>query len=74
MKVMVVCDLAAICTKVADTPAVPDHLRATARDLVTEFEALLPARGKGNPTEHAAGEDLLIKMSRFLPRLVEVQS
>jgi hypothetical protein len=74
MKVMIVCDLAAICDKVAENSAVPDDLRATARGLVMEFEALLPTRGRGNPAEHSAGEALLIRMARFLPRLIEVQS
>jgi hypothetical protein len=75
MKVMVVSDLAAICKKVAENSAVPDNLGATASDLVAEYEALLPARGRGNPAKKAAGEGLLFKMSRFLPRLIsEVQS
>jgi hypothetical protein len=44
---------------VAENSAVPDDLRATAPDLVAKFEALLPARGRGNPSEHAQGEFLL---------------
>jgi hypothetical protein len=74
LKVMVLMDLAAICGKVAENSAVPDDLRADARHLVEQFEALLPARGKGTPSEHARGEFLLVKMARFLSRIVEVQS
>jgi hypothetical protein len=74
LKVTVVCDLAAICKKVAENSAIPNDLREKARALVQEFEALFPARGKGNPAEHVAGELLLIKMSQFLPRLAEAKS
>jgi hypothetical protein len=74
VKVMVVIDLAATCKKLAESSIVPDHLRGQARVLVEEFESLLPARGKGNPAEHAQGEMLLIKMARFLPKVVEIHS
>jgi len=71
---MVVSDLAAICKKVAENSAAPDKLRADARELVAEFNSLLPARGKGTPSEHTQGETLLIKMARFLPRVVEIHT
>jgi hypothetical protein len=74
VKVMVVIDLAAICRKLAENSAVPDNLRAEAGELVEEFNSLLPVRGKGNPSEHAQGEALLIRMARFLPRVVEIRS
>jgi hypothetical protein len=74
VKVMVVIDLAAICKKLAESSIVPDNLRAEARRFVEEFESLLPARGKGTPAEHAQGETLLVKMARFLPRVIEIQS
>lgn len=74
VKVMVVMDLAAICRKLAENSIVPDNLRAEAHELVEEFDSLLPARGKGTPSEHAKGETLLVKMARFLPRVNEIWS
>jgi hypothetical protein len=74
LKVMVLSDLAAICKKVAANSAVPDELRADAREMVEEFNSLLPDSGKGNPSEHAQGEFLLARMARFLPRIIEIQS
>ena len=74
IKVMIVMDLAAICRKLAENSIVPNNLRAEARELVEEFDSLLPARGKGTPSEHAQGEMLLVKMTRFLPRINELQS
>ena len=74
LKVMVVTDLAAICKKLAESPIVPDNLRAAASEFVEEFNALLPARGKGTPIEHTQGEALLIRMARFLPRIVEIHT
>jgi hypothetical protein len=74
LKVMVLSDLAGICKKVAENSEVPDALRADARDLVEQFHSLLPVRGKGNPLEHSQGEFLLIKMARFFPRIMEIQS
>jgi len=74
LKVMVLSDLAAICKKVSENSAVPDKVRADARAMVEEFNSLLPFRGKGNPSEHAQGELLLVKIARFLPRILEIQS
>jgi hypothetical protein len=74
LKVMVLSDLAAICKKVAENSEAPDALRAYASEMVAEFNALLPARGKGNPSQHAQAETLLIKMARFFPRIIEIQS
>jgi hypothetical protein len=74
IKVMVVMDLATICKKLAGNGYVPDSFRMEARELVEEFDALLPAHGKGTPSEHAQGEMLLVKMARFLARVIEIQS
>jgi hypothetical protein len=74
LKVMVVMDLAAICKKVADNPAVPDDLREEARELIEEFDYLLPFRGRGDPGQHEWGETLLVKMARFLPKMNQIQS
>jgi len=38
-----------------------------------EFNALLPARGKGTSAQHFHGEGLLTKMARFLPKILEMQ-
>jgi hypothetical protein len=74
MLVMVLIDLAGICRKREENLAVPEELRTQAGKFVAEFDALLPHRGKGTPTQHGQGEMLLIKIARFLPRLIEVQA
>jgi len=74
MLVMVLTDLAGICRKVAEAPAVPEEMRAKARELVSKFNSLLQHRAEGTAAHHADGEQLLIQMARFLPRLVEVQA
>jgi len=74
MLVMVLIDLAAICKKLNENAAVPEELRVKARQFGEEFDSLLPVRGQGTPTQHAQGEQLLIKIARFLPRLLEVQA
>jgi hypothetical protein len=72
--VMVLSDLAAICQKLADNSALPDALREQARQFVTGFNVLLPYRGKGSPMQHAHGEELLIKIARFLPSVLDVKA
>jgi len=74
MLVMVLIDLAAICEKLSENSAVPEHLRVKARQLVEEFNLLLPHRGKGTEVHHFQGEKLLEKIARFLPRVLEVQA
>ena len=74
MLVMVLIDLAAICKKLSGNSAVPEGLRVKAGEFVAEFNSLLPARGKGTAAQHFHGEGLLIRISRFLPRLLEVQA
>jgi len=68
--VMVLVDLAGICKKLADNSAVPDALRARARQFAQEFDTLLPDPGKGTPAQHAQGEELLCKITRFLPNVL----
>ena len=74
MLAMVLTDLAAICRKLAENSAVPEELRVKAHHFVQEFDSLEPYRGKGTADQHFAGEHLLEKMARFLPRLLEVQA
>ena len=74
MEVMVVTDLAAICRKLAQNEALPDALQMKAREFVEEFESLLPSSGKGTAFQHARGEQLLIKIARFLPNVVDVEA
>lgn len=74
MLVMVLVDLAAICQKLTENSAVPEHLRVKARQLVEEFNLLLPHRGKGTEVHHFHGEKLLEKMARFLPNVLEVRA
>jgi hypothetical protein len=74
MLVMVLTDLAAICKKLSESTAVPQELRERARQFVAEFELLLPVKGRGNNYEHARGEQLLAKIARFLPCVLEVRA
>jgi len=74
MLVMVLTDLSAICKKLTESSAVPEGLRVQARQFVKEFDSLVPFRGKGTAYQHFQGEDLLIRMARFLPRVLEVQA
>jgi hypothetical protein len=71
---MVLVDLAEICRKVADHPAVPEAMREQARNFVKQCEFLLQVRGKGNADEHFWGETLLVQIAEFLPRILELQS
>jgi len=73
VEVMVLTDLATICRKLAENSTVPERLRERAGEFVREYESLLPERGKGNATIHFQAENLLIKIARFLPRILELQ-
>lgn len=72
MLVMVLTDLAGICKKLAENSAVPETLRVEVRRFGEEFDSLSPHRGKGTPAQHVQGEQLLAKIARFLPRLLDV--
>ena len=74
MKEMVLRDLNAICKKLADDPVVPDDLRARAREMVEEFNAVAEGLVRGNADQHFEGAALLATMARFLPRVLEVHS
>jgi len=74
MLAMVLIDLAGICRKLEGNSAVPDELRKQAGRFVTEFEELLPHRGDGTSLQHQQGELLLIRIARFLPRMLDVEA
>jgi hypothetical protein len=74
VKAMVLVDLAEICRKVADHPAVSEAMREQARNYVKQYEFLLPVRGKANSDEHFWGETLLVQIAGFLPQILELQS
>jgi hypothetical protein len=74
MLVMVLTDLTAICEKLTESSAVPEELRRKAEEFVAEFNMLLPSKGKGAEYAHFQGEALIIRMARFLPRLIDVQA
>jgi hypothetical protein len=73
-KAMVLIDLAEICRKIADHPAIPDEMREQARNYVKQYEFLLHTRGKANSDEHYWGETLLVQITGFLPKILELQS
>lgn len=73
-KAMVLIDLAEICRKLADHPAIPEEMREQAANYVKQYEFLLPTRGKGSADEHYWGETLLIQITSFLPKILELHS
>ena len=74
MKVMVLTDLAAICKKLADNPAITEEMRAKARQFVEKYNSLAPYRGKGDHHQHFEGEKLIDQITLFLPRVLEIKS
>ena len=74
MLVMVLTDLAGICKKLAENSAVPEAMRVEARKFGEAFDSLSPYRGKGTGAQHAQAEQLLARIARFLPRVLEVQA
>jgi len=73
VEVMVLSDLAAICKKIAENSTVPEKLREQASAFAREYDSLVPHRGKGNASVHYQAENLLIRMARFLPRILDLQ-
>ena len=74
MKEMVLRDLNAIWKKLAVDPVVPDDLRARARELVEEFNAVADGLVRGNAEQHFVGAALLVTMARYLPEVLVVHS
>jgi hypothetical protein len=75
MELAVLTDLAAICNKLATNSALPEYLRVQAREFVAQFDSLVPfLGGKDTAIEHVQGEELLTRMARFLPRVLEVEA
>ena len=73
VEVMVLSDLAAICKKLAGNSAVPERLREQASEFAKEYDSLMPHKGKGDAAIHFQAESLLIRITRFLPRILELQ-
>jgi len=71
VEVLIVSDLAALCEKLAKQPTVPDKLRRKALGFVEEYNSLLPYGGEGTRPQHFEGEELLIRIARFLPAVPE---
>jgi hypothetical protein len=71
VKDMVLSGLAAICKKLAEEPAVLEELRLRAGEFVAEYNSLLEDKGRSTNPEHFEGEDLLIRIARFLPRIAD---
>lgn len=67
---MLLVDLAGICKKLADNSAVPDQLCTRARQLIREFDTLVTYYGNSTPGQRAQGEELLFKITRFLPSVL----
>jgi hypothetical protein len=74
LKVMVLIGLGGICKQMVEHPATPEEMRQQAQTYVSQFESLLPARGKGNPEDHMQAEMLLEQIARFLSRITELHT
>jgi hypothetical protein len=74
MEVTVLTDLAGICKKLADNQGLPDQLRIQARQFGEAYDVLGAHKGKGTSARHQMGEELLMKIARFLPRVLEVRA
>ena len=59
---------------ISENSAVPETLRVEARRFGEEFDSLAPYRGKGTAAQHFQGEQLLVKIALFLPRVLAVQA
>ena len=71
VKAMVLTDLAAICKKLAAEPAVLEHLRVKAGQLADEYNSLPQDPGRSTNFHHLESAELLIRIARFLPRIVD---
>jgi len=71
VKVMVLSDLAALCKKLAEEPIVVEELRVRAGEFIAEYNSLLEYRGRSTNSQHFRGEQLLIRIARFLPRIAD---
>jgi hypothetical protein len=67
---MILSDLAALCTNLAENPTVPEELRGQMAAFVEEYDLLL-SNGSGTRREYFAAEHLLIRIARFLARIPE---
>jgi hypothetical protein len=74
MKTWVLNDLSAILKKLADDPGAPDDLRAQARETVEEFNEYMGDGHRDDATGHLVRGELLARMARFLPSVVEVRT
>ena len=70
---MLLVDLAGICKKLADNADVSDEVRIRARKFGQEFDSLVPYYGNATPPQRAQGEELLFKITRFLPNVLHGQ-
>jgi hypothetical protein len=74
VKAMVLIDLAEICRKIVNHPAVPEAMREQAQNYVKQYEFLLPMRGKANFDELTWGETLFAQITEFLPKILDLHS
>jgi hypothetical protein len=74
LKTMVLQHLGEICKQVARNEDIPDDLRDEASRFAAEFESLVPYKGRANTAQHLRAEQLIDKIARFLPRLLELHS
>lgn len=72
MEVIVLTGLVAICKRLSENSTVPNELQAKARQYVEQYNLLAPYRDRSTTAEHAQGEELLVRIARFLPRVLEV--
>jgi hypothetical protein len=66
---MIRSDLAALCQKLAENPVVPKRLRAEALGFVESCNSLLPYRSTANREAHFEREQLVFRITGFLPNI-----
>ena len=69
VELTILSDLAALCKKLAENPVVPKKVRAEALGFVKEYNSLLPYGGTGDRSLHFEAEQLLFRITGFLPNI-----
>jgi hypothetical protein len=63
--------MADICKKLAENQKTPIKIRTEATKLVEEFEVAAPHRGELNPDAQYLRQDLIDRMAKLMPRILE---
>ena len=70
VKLMALSDLAELCKKLAEEPALTKNLCLKAQEFARKYDSL-PSRGANTGAERYEEETLLIEIARFLPDVAQ---